>query len=275
MIHIGVDPVALSIGSIELRWYGIMVSLAVLTGITVPWMLARKEEGTGGITRDQVLSLAIWAVPGGVVGARLIHVIDNWSYYSSNPSDIIGGSGMGIFGAILGGTFTAVAYARIKKISVGQMADVGAFGLILAQVVGRIGCILNGCCTGEPTSLPWGVIYTNPNTGADSIAQQTAVHPTHAYEILWDLIVFALMWSMRKRVKPAGALFLIYISAYSAGRFFISFLRTNDTGFLGLQQAQIVSLLVLGVAIGWLIQLYRKPLTDSGSISEPETDDVS
>ena len=265
MIEIGIDPVIVTIGSFELRWYGVMVSLAVLTGVSVPWILA-KREGTGGISRNQILSIAVWAVPGGIVGARLIHVLDRWSYFVANPGEIIGGEGMGIFGAILGGTLVGVLYAKVKKFPVGRVADIGSFGLILAQAVGRIGCLINGCCHGTPTDLPWGVVYTHPNTyGPLGIA----VHPTHAYELLFDLLIFALLWNIRGRIRPSGALYLIYISLYSIGRFCISFLRVNEPVFLGLQQPQLVSLAVLFIALSLLVYLYRRPVSPQDDASLP------
>ncbi|MFA4835561.1 MAG: prolipoprotein diacylglyceryl transferase [Dehalococcoidia bacterium] len=265
MIEIGIDPVAVSIGSIELRWYGIMVSLAIFTGVVVPVMLA-KRDGLGGVTRDQILSIAIWGVIGGLIGARLIHVFDEWDYFADHPGEIIGGAGLGIYGGILGGTLAGAIYARIKGFPVGKLCDISAFGMILAQVVGRIGCVLNGCCYGTPTGLPWGFVWTNPDSDgyADTYRAGVKVHPTQIYELLWDLVVFALIWSLRNRIKRPGVIYLIYISAYSIGRFTISFWRENHQGFLGLQQAQIVSLAVLAVALGLMVYIYRKP--------PPETD---
>ncbi|MFO8101761.1 MAG: prolipoprotein diacylglyceryl transferase [Dehalococcoidia bacterium] len=259
-MEIGIDPILFEIGSLEVRWYGVMVALAVLTGVGVPVLLARKE-GIGNITQNNILSVAIWAVPGGIIGARLIHVFDRWSYFMDNPGEIVGGEGMGIFGAILGGTIVGVLYARIRGIPIGRLCDVAAFGLILAQAVGRIGCTLNGCCYGTPTDLPWGTMWTHPDSYGfnGTFAKGVSVHPTQIYELLFDLLIFAFLWSIRKRIRPPGALYLIYISTYSLGRFLISFLRTNEEAFLGLQQAQVVSLIVLVVAVGLIGYLYRKP----------------
>ncbi len=253
-MDIGVDPVLFNLGSIEIRWYGVMVALAVLFGVSASAMLA-KREGLGNITQNQVLSVAIWAVPGGVIGARLIHVFDEWSYFVDHPGDIIGGEGMGIFGAILGGTLTAVLYARIVGIPIGRLCDVGAFGLLVAQAIGRIGCFLNGCCYGTTTDLPWSTVWTHPDSYGPIVE---AVHPTQIYELLFDLVIFGLIWGLRHRVKIPGVIYLIYISAYSIGRFTLSFWRENEEAFLGLQQAQLVSLAVLAIAVGLLIYIYRK-----------------
>ncbi len=264
MIEIGIDPVAFAIGSFEIRWYGIMVALAVVTGVSVPILLARKEGI--GITGNQVLSVAIWAIPGGIIGARLIYVINNWGYFIANPASIVGGEGLGIFGAILGGTITGVIYARITGIPVGRLTDACAFGLILAQTVGRIGCTINGCCHGFQTSLPWGFVYTHLNTYCAFPGQ--AVHPTQVYELLFDLVVFALIWGLRNRLRVPGTIYLTYISVYSFGRFFISFLRLNEPVLLGLQQAQIVSLLVIVVAVPLMIYLYKKSSPEPASAKE-------
>ncbi len=267
-MEIGIDPILFTIGSQEVRWYGIMVALAVLVGVTVPALLA-KREGIGGITSNQILSVAIWGVPGGVIGARLIHVFDEWGFFMDHPGEIIGGEGMGVFGAILGGTLAGVIYARIQGIPIGRLADVCAFGLILAQAVGRIGCLLNGCCYGTTTDLPWGATWTHPDSYGPLV---DAVHPTQVYELLFDLVLFAFLWIMRKRIGVPGAIYLIYISIYAVGRFLISFLRENEEAFLGLQQAQVVSLVVLFVAVGWLVYLFRKPVSEPEIVSSVETD---
>jgi phosphatidylglycerol:prolipoprotein diacylglycerol transferase len=268
-MNIGIDPVAFSIGSIEVRWYGIMVVLAILVGVWVPLRLAKKWGGVN-LSQDQLLGVAILGVIGGVIGARLIHVFDEWSYFMDHPGEIIGGEGLGIFGGILGGTLFGAVYAKIKGFPVGRLCDLAAFGMILAQAVGRIGCILNGCCYGTPTDLPWGTRWTNPDSEgfADTFNSGVRVHPTQIYELLWDLVVFALIWSLRHRAKRPGVIYLIYISAYSIGRFTISFWRENENAFLGLQQAQVVSLAVLAVAIGLLVYLYRKPAPE---LDQPAT----
>ncbi len=275
-MEIGIDPVLFEIGSLEVRWYGVMVALAVLVGVTVPALLARKE-GLGGITQNQIVSMAIWAVPGGIIGARLIHVFDRWSYFADHPLEIFGGAGMGIFGAILGGTLVGVLYARVKGIPVGRLCDVCAFGLLLAQAVGRIGCTLNGCCYGTATDLPWGTMWTNRHSDGfnDTAASGISVHPTQLYELIFDLCVFAFLWFIRKKIGPPGALYLIYISIYSLGRFFISFLRVNDEAFLGLNQAQVVSIVVLVIAVGWLVYLYRKQPSGPESLSTGDSDNVA
>lgn len=269
-MEVGVDPVLFSIASRDVGWYGIMVALAVLVGVMVPFYLS-KREGIGEVTQNQILAVAIWAVPGGVIGARLIHVFDEWSHFVDNPGDIIGGEGMGVFGAILGGTLAGVLYARIKEIPIGKLCDVCAFGLILAQAVGRIGCFLNGCCYGTATDLPWGTTWTHIDSHGPS---DGAVHPTQLYELGFDLVLFAFLWSIRKRIRVPGAIYLIYISIYATGRFLISFVRENEEAFLGLQQAQVVSLIVVIIAVGLLVYLYRREPLQPETETQEETGTV-
>jgi len=261
LISIGIDPILFTIGSVAVSWHGIFVVLAVIVGILVSLRLGRGA----GISRDVIYSTAIWAIPAGIIGARLVHVLDHLDYYTIDPGAIVAiwEGGLSIFGAVLGGTLAGVVYARVSGISVGCLADVVAPGVILAQAVGRIGCAINGDAYGTPTSLPWGFVYTHPNAYAYGIPPS---HPAPVYEIFWDLIVFAMIWRLRGRLKPDGSLFLLYLSLYSLGRFFISFVRGDESVIIdGLHQAHIIALLVLAVSMPMLIYgMRRARQRDSG-----------
>jgi phosphatidylglycerol:prolipoprotein diacylglycerol transferase len=262
LISIGISPVAFTIGPIEIRWYGIMIALAVLT--VVLWVLWEVRRGAG-ISYDTVFTAALVAIPSGVMLSRLLHVIDKWGYYSQNPGQIVGFSGLTIYGAILGATLAVWVYSRVSRFQFGYFADVVAPGIILAQAVGRVGCLLNGCCYGVETHLPWGIVYSHP----DSLCPiGIAFHPTQLYEIIYNLLVFGLLVGLRRRLKPDGSLFLVYIGLYSLWRFGIDFIRDGTPflfdllnapqnwldipviGFiLGLHQAQVIGLIVLIIAI--------------------------
>jgi phosphatidylglycerol:prolipoprotein diacylglycerol transferase len=191
------------------------------------------------------------------VGARLFHVVDNWAYYAANPGAILAvqNGGLAILGGILGGLAGGLLYARRKKLPIARLLDAAAPGLILGQAIGRIGCTINGDAVGAPTDLPWGFVYVNPGAMAPSLGE--AYQPTQVYEMLWDLGVFAFLWWARKRVRVEGALFLAYLSLYSAGKFAISAFRQEAVWFLGLQEAQVVSLLVLAVTVPALWMLFK------------------
>jgi len=147
MIEIGVNPVAFW----QVRWYGILVALGIL--VLVLWLVWHVQKDKR-ISVDSVLVAALVGIPSGVIVSRLIHVIDLWDYYSRNPGEIIGGEGLTIWGAILGGTIGIWITSRFTKFKFGYFADVLAPGLILAQIIGRIGCTINGCCYGDECTLP-------------------------------------------------------------------------------------------------------------------------
>jgi len=243
MITISIDPVAFTIGSIEVRWYGIMVALAILT--VVLWTAWQAKKGAH-ISYDTVFTAALVGIPSGVVLSRLLHVIDGWEYYSQNPGEIIGGGGLTAYGAVLGATLGIWIYSRFSKFQFGYFADVVAPGIILAQAIGRIGCTINGCCYGLETFLPWSIVYTHP----DSLCPLgVATHPTTVYEIIWNLLVFGVLLKLRGRLKPDGSLFLIYLSLYSAYRLGTDFLRPGTPFLFGLHQAQVIAIIVLAIAI--------------------------
>lgn len=239
MITIGVDPVAF----LNVRWYGIMVALAA--AIVVLWVMWEVRRGAK-LPYETIFTAALIAVPSGVIISRLLHVIDMWGYYSQNPGQIIGASGLTIYGAIIGAVLGIWVYSKFSHFRFAYFADLVAPGVILAQAVGRIGCTINGCCYGVPTSLPWGVAYTNP---ASYAPLGIAVHPTQIYEIIYLLIIFGVIFSLRGWLKPEGSLFLVYISLYSLWRIGIDFLREGTPFFLGLHQAQIIGIIVLAIAI--------------------------
>jgi len=247
MITINIDPVAFTIGSIEIRWYGIMVALAILT--VVLWTAWQVKRGAN-ISYDTVFTAALVGIPSGVILSRLLHVIDGWDYYSQNLGQIIGGGGLTAYGAVLGAALGIWIYSRFSKFQFGYFADVVAPGIILAQAVGRIGCTLNGCCYGVETSLPWGIVYTHP----DSLCPLgVAVHPATVYELIWNLLVFGVLLKLRGRLKPDGSLFLVYLSLYSVWRLATDFLREGTPFLFGLHQAQVIAIIVLAIAIPLLV----------------------
>ncbi len=249
MISIGLDPILVSVGAFSLSWHSLFMAVAIAVAV---WLTARLVV-RAGLSVDRVLSLAIWTIPGGIIGARLVHVIDYWSFYSANPGTILAfwQGGLALWGGILGGTLTAVIVARISGFPLSGYADQTAPGLILAQAIGRIGDIINGEHLSATTGLPWGVVYTYPNSPAYGLPPQ---HLAVGYELLMDLFIFGILWKLRGRIRPDGSLFLLYLTLYSTGRFLLSFLRLDSsTVFLSLNQPQWISLLVLVVAVPLLV----------------------
>ena len=243
MIEVGIDPVAF----LNIRWYGIMVALAIVWIIL--WLVWQVRKGAK-ISYDTLFMAALVGIPSGIVLARLLHVFDLWDYYSQNPGQIIGGGGLTAYGAVLGAALGIWIYSKFSKLQFGYFADLVAPAVIVAQaVIGRIGCTINGCCYGVETSLPWGIVYTHP----DSLGPLgVAVHPTQVYELIFGLIVFGILLKLRGRLKPDGSLFLIYLGLYSVWRIGIDFLRVGMPFLFSLHQAQVIGIIVLAITISLL-----------------------
>ncbi len=253
MIRFGLDPIIFSIGHIHIGWYGVFIAL----GIGVALWLTAREAKRHGIIPDVIYDGALWVIGAGVVGARLFHVIDNWSTYAANPAAIFGTAGLAIYGALIGGLAAVVVYARKRRLPLGRLLDATAPAIPLAQAIARIGCFINGDNYGVPTNppLPWSVVWTSPNAMVPD--RTVAYQPAQLYELVWDLIVFGIVWKLRGRVKSEGVLFLIYAITYSFGRFFISFVREDNLYFGTLRQAQLLALATIAAAVPlalWLSQ---------------------
>jgi phosphatidylglycerol:prolipoprotein diacylglycerol transferase len=220
-----------------------MVALAVLTLVVWALYWARKDPK---ISYNTVINAAIVGIPSGYIFSRLLHVIDYWDeFYPDNLGAIFGGEGLTIYGAVLGAALGVWIYSRFAKLNYGYLTDMLAPGIILAQAIGRVGCTLNGCCYGKTCDLPWAITYTAQEHGA----MIQSVHPTQIYEIIYNLIVFGVLLLLRKRFRPDGSLFLIYLTLYAAWRLGIDFIRDNKELLFGLHEAQLISIVVLIITI--------------------------
>ena len=254
-ITISMDPVIVDLGPFAIEWHGITTVLALLSGLALTVFLARKND----IKAEQIVAPLFVAIIAGIIGSRLFHVIDQWEYYSQHLTQILRvWRGSSIIGAVVGGAIGAAIYAKIAGWSwtrLGKLADVAAPGSILAMAIGRVGCLINGDAYGTPTGLSWGLTYTHPNHTATTRVAPYVGHPTPAYEIIWDMLVFAFLMVFRKRLRPASVTYWLYLTLYSLGRFLITFVRVNDPYLWGLKQAQVVTLFIMILVVPLLIYL--------------------
>lgn len=257
-ITIDINPVLLRIGHFRLGWYGVAVGLA----IAIALLVARSEARRHRLDFNAVLPVAAWAAAGGFVGARLLFVLDHWSTFSADPlrSFAVQEGGLAIQGALIGGFVSAFLYARSARLPVLTLADLAAPAIVLGQAVGRLGCLVTGDALGAPTSLPWGVVYVNPAAMAQQLG--VALQPVFAYEALWDLAVFALLWTVRGRVRQPGLLFALYLGLYGAGKFGLTFFRQERVWAWGLQEAQFLAVvLLIGAGVIWLFGILQSTRT--------------
>ncbi len=253
-VTIDIDPVILRLGHFAVGWYG----LAVVLAIAVSLVVLRREVQRRKLDSDRVIGVAAWAVAGGVAGARALFVLDHWSTFASNPLRIFAfqEGGLAIQGALLGGLVAGVLSARRARLPVLVLADAVAPAVVLGQAIGRLGCLVTGDALGGPTSLPWGLSYINPAAMAPQLG--VPLQPVFAYEALWDLALFALLWAFRRRVRQPGYLFAVYLGLYAVGKFGLTFFREERVWALGLQEAQLVAaLLLVGALVFWLYSAIR------------------
>jgi len=253
MIEIDIGPNLYSAGSWGISWDGLFTFAAVAMAIylVVRWAPLKR------LNPDDIYTLAICAIVVGVIGARLVHVIDNWGeLYQSNPVRVlyIWEGGIALWGGILGGLAGGSAYALIRKLPLGVILDTAAPAVLLAQVIGRLGDIVSGEQCAQATRLIFGFEWT----GSGSLAQDCAsgygsgVHPAIAYEMIWSLLALAVIWTLRGRLRPDGMLFALYLALYAVGGFAISFARDERIWALGMGEAHYIALLVLLVTVSLL-----------------------
>lgn len=242
-IAISIDPAIVHIGTFALRWYGLFFALAIATGL---W-LGLREAQRKGLETSEVQSLAIWAVIGGLIGARLFHVVDRWDVYAANPVQAfsIWEGGLAVYGGLAGGVLTGLVYALWHGLPGWRLADAAAPGMILGQAVGRLACIPNGDAYGAPASVPWAFIYTNPQSLVPRNLLAVPTHPYPLYELLFDVALLGLLWRLRAVFKVDGLLFLTYVVVYAGGRFLLTLYRLEQVWFWGLQEAQVIALVAL------------------------------
>ena len=253
-IVINIDPVMFRLGHFELRWYSLAIIIAIIAAV----LLAAHQGKKKGIATEQVYSMALWVVLGGVVGARLFHVIDHWEHYINNPAQILGFQGLAIWGGLAGGGLALIIYARVRHLPLGRLVDVVAPGLLVAQIIGRFGCIVNGDAYGGITSVPWAFIYVNPGSSIPGNLFGIPTHPYPVYEMLWNTIALLVLLQLDRRFKKDGLVFLSYLSLYSLGRFVLTFVRQENITLLGLQQAQIIAMLVIAASVVAMVYLSGK-----------------
>jgi phosphatidylglycerol:prolipoprotein diacylglycerol transferase len=275
MLTISINPVAFTIGPLTVRWWGIIAGIAVIVMIVI----TAREAKRLGIKRD-IYSICFWGIVGGYIGARLAYVIYDWEYFVANPLEIIGSAGLAQNGMIIGVIAAALIYMRVTRMRFSTLLSIGdavAVAMPLALAIARIGCTLNGCCSGQPSPFhffPLAVIYT-PRDSMDPQYWNTPLYFTEFYHLLWGLIVFAVVWRLRGKFKPEGCLAFFCFSLFAAGDFGIRFLRTDVPVLWGLRQAQVLDLVALAVFLPWLIIRLRRfkkqaLLTELANEAEPE-----
>lgn len=275
-IEIDPSPVAFTVFGKDIYWYGIIIAAGFL--LAVFYMLARAKDF--GITQDDVLDMILWAVPIGVICARLYYCIFYWELYADDPISIlyIWEGGLAIYGGIIGACIAVVIYSRKKKQNFSLLMDTASMSIVFGQIMGRWGNFFNREAFGDYTNnlfamqLPVSAVRANEITQKmwDHVVtvngvEYIQVHPTFLYESLWNVGVLLFLFWFRKRKKFNGEVFLMYLIGYGLGRIWIEGLRTDQLllPVVGLPVSQLLSgCLVVGCTI--LVVWKRKKLSSGG-----------
>ena len=263
----------LSVGPLKLTAYGLMIALGVIAGVA---LAGRRLVRTNSGTRDDMSSIAVWAVISGVIGARLYHVATDWRLFSNDLARIplIWKGGLGIPGGLVGGVVGGYIGARRRHVPFPDLLTAVAPAIPLAQSIGRWGNWWNQELFGRATRLPWALEISDARLPA-GYASGTTFHPTFLYESLWNAALCLLLIQIDRRVRlRPGRLFAVYLVGYFAGRFWIEGLRIDTAHVIGgLRLNQWVAAVVVVSAAGYLTvdrQRYHR-LERSGGIDSDET----
>lgn len=210
----------LHIGNVTVYAYGVFLAL----GFIVAGIIGRQRLRENYINPDKLLDLILAACVGGILGARIFYVLGHWSYYMSNKSEIFqfNMEGLVFYGGLIFGLIFTFAVGKLRHVRILTILDLCGLCVPAALAVARIGCLLNGCCYGKTTGMPWGITFP-ASTGI--IGPR---HPTQIYELILDVGLLIFLWSMRDRFGREGMAFFTFVMGYAAIRFFVEFFREHS-----------------------------------------------
>jgi phosphatidylglycerol---prolipoprotein diacylglyceryl transferase len=259
-------PILVEFGPITIRYYGLMYVIAIGVGLFILHSEVKRKKLTSRLTGeilslDDLLDLLLWAVPAAIIGARIYYVAFQWQYYGSHPLDMlkIWQGGLAIHGGVIGGIIAVYLFSHRRKISFWALTDAISLSLILGQAIGRIGNLMNGDAYGVPTQLPWGIRFPASSPAGIAYPGQ-ATHPSMIYEMILNLLIFALLWQLRKRDYKDGFITSMYFILYSVARSIVSFTRGDSLWLGSIRAAHLISavLIVLFSLLIFSRRLYRK-----------------
>jgi len=233
-------PILLHLGPLTIRTYGALVATAFLAALQVARMAAHARR----IGETFLLDLVAILIVSGLLGARILYVLLNLSYFRQHPweSFKVWEGGLVFYGGFLLAALVGTIFIRYRGYPVDDVADCLAPALALGQGIGRWGCFFAGCCYGKPTTLPWGVTFKD----AASLAPLgVSLHPVQIYESLGDILIAGLLWSLLlHRKESRGEIFWLYVLLYGILRFAMETLRGDDRGAMigGLAPSQVIAL---------------------------------
>ncbi|HUK61820.1 MAG TPA: prolipoprotein diacylglyceryl transferase [Dongiaceae bacterium] len=254
-------PELFHLGPVHLRSYGVMMAVAFLVGT---W-LGLREARRLGLDEDRLVNVILITLVASILGARALYVIEHLAEFRREWGGVFAlwQGGLTLYGGIVAGTFAGLASARRLGLPRWVVADALTPSLALGTMFGRIGCFLNGCCYGRPTTLPWGVKFP-PGSFASLEFGDTPVHPSQLYNAAVGLGLFAVLWAMRKRVRTPGILFWTFLVVFAVARIGIDLTRTYESdamilrGAVPLTESQLTSIALALFGALMILRLRRE-----------------
>lgn len=239
--------ICFEIGSLSIRWYGVMAAVGFMTAM----FIFNYLRSYAGLNSDQTANLSLLAIFGGLLGARLFYVIQFWSKFKGHLLEVvrIDHGGLVFYGGFIVATLIFIWYCKKHKLDKLAVLDIAAPSLALGHIFGRIGCILNGCCFGKPTDLPWGVTYPQGSL-PPNFSCEVSRHPVQLYEASMNFIVFLVLFNLVGRMKR-GRITALYLISYGVIRFTDEFLRGDHTNLIFdiFTRAQIIGMFLVPIGI--------------------------
>src|SRR2546425_6714461 len=252
-------PRLFELGPITLYTYGVLLAAAYLIGLKLAMVRAKAR----GLDANRVLDLGIYIIISALVGAKLLLFITDFNTFRNDPRELLtlARSGGVFYGGLTLAVVVALWYIRKVGLPLWTTTDVFAPGIALGHVVGRFGCLFAGCCYGKPTTLPWGITFTDPFAAANvGTPLGVPLHPTQLYEAGAELLILIVLLLTERKGKPfPGRTFWLYMLLYAVSRFIIEFYRGDERGMVGMfSTSQFISLLLAPLAIVMLVYLSRR-----------------
>jgi phosphatidylglycerol:prolipoprotein diacylglycerol transferase len=244
-------PILFRFGSLTIYAYGFFLALGFIAGLVLAMIAARKE----GVAFERVVDLFFYTVLSAILGSRTLFVLINFDVYRHNPLQIfkVWEGGLVFYGGLILAVGISIGYMRWNRLPIWKWADLFSPPIALGLFLGRIGCFFAGCCYGKETSLPWGVIFTDPN----SLARlNIPLHPVQLYEAGSNLALFFFLKWREKRKAFEGQIFWLFLFLYSVTRFFIEMLRGDPRGFLFQKLFSTSQAIGVGLVIASLFMLF-------------------
>ena len=246
------------LGTISVYTYGVLLAAAYLLGLRLAMVRAKAR----GLDANRVLDLGIYIIISALIGAKLLLLLTDFRTFTANPRELLtlARSGGVFYGGLILAVVVALWYIRRVKLPLWTTTDVFAPGIALGHVVGRFGCVFAGCCYGRPTTLPWGITFTDPFAAANvGTPLGVPLHPTQLYEAGAELLILLVLLSTEKMGRPfPGRTFWLYMLLYAVSRFIIEFFRGDERGAVGMfSTSQFISIVLAPLAIVMLVYLSR------------------